>query len=82
MLCLQKRKNSMCSSKKKEYNSYRDAYNNLQKIREKNPFQHRGECRIYKCNMCGKYHLTKRPKILPPKVPLRNKQYARILTFS
>lgn len=69
----------MCSSGKKEYASYKEAYDGLQKIRERNPFQHRGECRIYKCDLCRGYHLTKRPKIKPPALSLRSKYHARVL---
>lgn len=69
----------MCSSGKKAYASYKEAYDNLQKIREKNPFKHRGECNIYRCDLCRCYHLTKRPKVMPRKIPLKSRYHARIL---
>lgn len=43
---------------KKTFGSELEAYLSLETIREKGPIKDDTPIRSYKCNQCGKYHLT------------------------
>ena len=47
---------------KKTFGSELEAYLSLETIREKGPIKESTPIRSYKCNKCGKYHLTSKRK--------------------
>jgi hypothetical protein len=48
-----------CPTKKKQYLSYKKAYDKLEELKTKNSHGRNGrEFRLYRCEFCGWFHLT------------------------